>query len=182
VRTNPFLLADQDVEKWKLLLPQGFSFEVEGEDSDRWRLHHRYGDITIRWLCHLPVRTYGKAFCVLRNRLHLQAKANVALVCTRLETQVHLRRTLWPASEPFQAWATGLLARMEETLDYEYYLTQARQRIPRNLEKKIGWVPEGTNLVEMIQGLDARLDDLEMTGAVAAIDQPEEEPREDLVA
>jgi hypothetical protein len=95
---------------------------------------------------------------------------------------VHLRRTLLPASEPFQAWATGLLARLEETLDYEYYLVEGRRRIPRNLEKKIGWVPEGTNLVEMIQGLDARLDDLEMAGAVAALDQPEDEPGEDLVA
>lgn len=182
-RTNPFLQADQNPNKWRLRLPEGLTFQVEGEHADQWRLHHRrYGDITIRWLYHLPVREHGGSFHVLRDRLHLKPDANVKLVCSRIEAQVHLRRTLLPASEPFQAWATGLLARLEETLDYEYYLVEGRRRIPRNLEKKIGWVPEGTNLVEMIQGLDARLDDLEMAGAVAALDQPEEEPGEDLVA
>jgi hypothetical protein len=183
VRTNPFLQADQNVEQWRLRLPEGLSFHVAGEHHDRWRLHHRrYGDITIRWLYPLPVREGGGAFHVLRDRLHLQPKADVKFVCTRLEAQVHLRRTLLPASEPFQTWATGLLARLEETLDYDYYLAEARRHIPRNLERKIGWVPKGTTLVEMLQQLDARLDDLEMAGAVAALERSEEEPDEDFVA
>ncbi len=182
VRANPFLRADQDPDTWRLRLPQGLTFEVAGEHDDVWRLRHRrYGDIIIHWLYHLPIREGGGAHRLLIDRLHLRQTRHIKLVCTRLEAQVHLRRTLLPASETFQSWATGLLARLEETLDYDYYLARGRRRIPRNLEKKIGWVPQGTTLVEMIQRLDARLDELEMAGAVAALDQPEEEPDESLV-
>jgi hypothetical protein len=54
-----------------------------------------------------------------------------------------------------------LLARLEEALDFRYYVDTRPDRIVRDLEWKIGWVPEGSSIVEMLQAIEGRLESLE---------------------
>jgi hypothetical protein len=90
-----------------------------------------------------------------------------------MEAVARLTWTLLPGSEPFHRWAAGLLARLEEALDFAYYIATRPDRVIRDLEWKIGWVPEGTSIVEMLQGLEGRLDELEIAAAVTALEGDE---------
>jgi hypothetical protein len=67
---------------------------------------------------------------------------------------------------------------LEEALDFAYYVATRPDRVIRDLEWKIGWVPEGSSIVEMLQGLEGRLEELEMSAAVAALEARVEEGRE----
>jgi hypothetical protein len=174
LRDNPFLRADQDPDAWRLLLPEGVRFQIVGTT---WVLRHRrYGRVTLRWFSDLSVAgPHSQPYETLMTRSRLAKGAKVYAVGNRIEASARIRGALLPASEPFHTWAAGLLARLEEALDLGYYLAQRPARVIRDLEWKIGWVPEGTSLVEMLQGIEARLEALEMNAALEMLDAPEEE-------
>ena len=174
VGDNPFLRADQRAEEWRLLLPEGITFRADGLS---WTLRHRcYGQVTVRWFPELlaagPER---RPYRALTTRMRLSPSSELYVVGVRVEARVTLRRALLPSSEPFHGWATGLLARLEEALDFEYYLATKPDRVIRDLEWKLGWVPEGTSLVEMLQVIQGRLEGLEAGLAGAAVEEPEDE-------
>jgi len=180
LRDNPFLRADQKPDEWRLLLPEHVTFHAT---ESGWVLRHRrYGQVIVRWFPQLPVAgRNSQPYQALTARMRLSERSQLYVVGSRLEAIASLRRTLLPASEAFHEWATGLLARLEEALDFGYYLTTRPARIARDLEWKIGWVPEGTSIVDMLQTIEARLEALEMGVAVAALDEPEEASGEDFV-
>ena len=171
---NPFLRADQRPDEWRLLLPEDVAFHAT---ESHWVLRHRhYGQVTVRWFPQLAVAgRHSRPYQALTTRMRLSDSSQLYVVGARMEATAYLRRTLLPASEPFQEWATGLLARLEEALDFEYYIATRPARVIRDLEWKIGWVSEGTSIVEMLQAIEGRLEALEMGVAVAALEEPEEE-------
>jgi hypothetical protein len=177
---NPFLRADQSADEWRLLLPEGVTFEATDR---RWELRHRrYGDVTIRWHPELAAAgRHSQPYQALMHRMTLDEGSQLYVIGTRIEALVHLRWTLLPASEPFHRWATGLLARLEEALDFRYFIDTLPGRIVRNLDWKIGWVPEGSSIVEMLQTIEGRLDDLEMEAAIVTLEEEEKESRDDFV-
>lgn len=174
LRDNAFLRADQRPEEWRLLLPERVVFQAT---HSRWVLRHRrYGQVTVRWFPELAVAgRHSRPYQALTTRMRLGDSSQLYVVGVRLEATAYLRWTLLPASEPFQQWATGLLARLEEALDFEYYVATRPDRVVRDLEWKLGWVPEGTSLVEMLQAIEGRLEALEMGVAVAALEGQEQE-------
>ncbi len=180
LRDNPFLRADQRADEWRLLLPENVTFEA---DKAHWVLRHRhYGRVIIRWHPKLAVAgRHSQPYRALTTYMQLGEDSRLYVIGTRIEAIVHLRWTLLPASEPFHRWATGLLARLEEALDFRYYIDTRPDRIVRELEWKIGWVPKGSSIVEMLQTIEGRLDDLEMGSAVARMEQLEEGTEEDFV-
>lgn len=169
LRHNPFLRADQRPDEWRLLLPEKVTFRAT---ESRWVLRHlRFGQVIIRWFPHLAVAARrSQPYQALTTRMHLSQDSQLYVVGTRIEAIAHLHWTLLPASEPFHRWATGLLARLEEALDFEYYIATRPDRIIRDLEWKIGWMPEGRCVVEMLQTIEGRLEDLEMETAAAALE------------
>lgn len=174
VGDNPFLRADQRAEEWRLLLPEDVTFRA---DRLSWTLRHRcYGQVTVRWFPELlaagPER---RPYRALTTRMRLSPSSELYVVGGRVEARVTLRRALLPSSEPFHGWATGLLARLEEALDFEYYLATKPDRVIRDLEWKLGWVPEGTSLVEMLQVIQGRLEELEVSLADSGLERPEDE-------
>lgn len=179
VTKNSFLRADQQ-PNWRLLLPQDVTFEAT---NHRWVLRHRhYGEVSIRWHPRFPVAgTHSQPYRACAERLRLHGDSELHVIGTRLEAVARLRYALWPAGEPFQEWATGLLARLEEFLDYDYYLAALPHQIIRELEWKVGWVPTGSSLVEMLQVLTTRLEELELSIAGQCLPNVEEEPIEDFV-
>lgn len=170
LRDNPFLRADQQPDEWRLLLPEHVTFHAT---ELCWVLRHRrYGQVTVRWFPELPVAgRHSQPYQALTTRMRLSERSQLTVVGSRVEAIAHLRRTLLPASEPFHEWATGLLARLEEALDFQYYIASRPARVIRDLEWKIGWVPEGTSIVEMLQAIEARLEALEVGVAVAALEK-----------
>ncbi|MDY7079929.1 MAG: hypothetical protein SXV54_23850 [Chloroflexota bacterium] len=181
LRDNSFLRSDQRPDEWRLLLPEHVTFHAT---ASHWTLRHRrYGHVTVRWFPQLPVAGHhSQPYQALTTRMRLSDETRLYVVGSRIETVAHLRHTLLPASEPFHEWATGLLARLEEALDFGYYIATRPSRITRDLEWKIGWLPEGSSIVDMLQTIEARLEALEMGVAVAALEEDrDEEPgaRED---
>jgi hypothetical protein len=174
LRDNPFLRADQSPDEWRLILPQGVTFEAT---SNRWELRHRrYGRVVTEWLPYVVAAgRRRRPYQALTTRMQLEQDAQLYAVGSRVEATAHLRWTLLLSSEPFHRWATGLLARLEEALDFQYYIATRPDRVVRDLEWKVGWVPQGSSLVDMLQGIDGRLEALETDLAAAALDQGEEE-------
>ena len=174
LRDNPFLRADQRPDEWRLFLPEHITFHAT---ESHWVLRHRrYGQVTVRWFPQLAVAGHhSQAYQTLTTRMRLDDNSQLHAVGSRIEAIASLRRTLLPASEPFHEWATGLLARLEEALDFGYYLATRPARVVRDLEWKIGWVPEGTSIVEMLQAIEGRLEALEMGAAIAALEEEGDE-------
>lgn len=175
LRHNPFLRADQRAEEWTLLLPKDVELELLPEEGPfpRWRLRHRrYGYMELRWHPHLSVSDErSQAYRILTQRLRLSSRSQLYVIGTRLEAAAYFRWAFWSASDPFHDWATGLLARLEEALDWEYFLATRADRLVADLDWKVGWVPEGTSLVEMLQSIEGRLEELEKWAAQEEIDQ-----------
>jgi hypothetical protein len=174
LRDNPFLHADQRPDEWRLLLPEHVTFDAA---ESGWVLRHRrYGQVTVRWFPQLAVAgRHSQPYQAITARMRLSEGSQLYVVGTRMEAIAYLSWTLLPASEPFHEWATGLLARLEEALDFEYYVATRPARIVRDLEWKVGWVPDGSSLVDMLQAIEGRLETLEMGAALAALEGPEEE-------
>jgi len=177
LRDNIFLRADQRPDEWRLLLPEDVTFHAT---ESRWVLRHRrYGQVSVRWFPRLIVAgQHSQPYQALTARMRLDDHSQLYVVGSRMEAIAHLRWTLLPASEPFHEWATGLLARLEEALDFQYYIATQPARIARDLEWKIGWVPEGSSIVEMLQAIEGRLEALEMDAAVAVLEEEGEEGEE----
>jgi hypothetical protein len=175
LRDNPFLRADQRAEEWTLLLPQDVQLELLPEKGlfPRWRLCHRhYGYVELRWHPRLSIfDEESQAYRILTQRLRLSSRSQLYVVGTRLEAVACFRWTFWPASDSFHDWATGLLARLEEALDWDYFLATRADRLVADLDWKVGWVPEGTSLVEMLQSIEGRLEELEGWAAKEEIDR-----------
>lgn len=171
---NPFLRADQDPGKWRLLLPEGMSFHAT---PLHWELRHRlYGRIVIEWIPHLiGAGVYSQPYKALTMHMSLGEDAELYVVGSRVEATVHLRWTLLLSSEPFHRWATGFLARLEEALDFQYYIATRPDRIVRDLEWKVGWVPDGNSLTDMLQTVIGRLEALEVELTETGADEEEGE-------
>jgi len=167
---NPFLRADQRPDQWRLLLPERVTFRVT---KTGWELRHRrFGKVVIRWFPDSAVAgRHSQPFRAITTRLRLSKDSQIYVIGTRIQAKVYLRWTFLPSSEPFHHWATGLLARLEEALDFGYYITTRPDRIIRDLEWKLGWVPEGSSIVEMLGTLEGQLEDLRMEKALAALDE-----------
>jgi hypothetical protein len=174
LRDNPFLRADQRPDEWRLLLPEPVAFHAT---SRTWRLRHRrHGEVIVRWLPRLTTAGRNRRpYKALTADMELGKGSELYVIGARIEAVARLRWILLPASEPFHRWATGLLARLEENLDFQYYITTQPDRVIRDLGWKIGWVPEGSSIVEMLQTIEGRLDDLEMDAARAALEEAEDQ-------
>ena len=178
LRDNPFVRADQNAAEWRLLLPENVRFEA-GELE--WTLRHpRYGHVTVRWYPAISTAApHSQPYEAVTAWMQPRDKAELYVVGCRVEANAHLRRVLLAAGEPFQTWVAGFMGRLEEALDLGYYLAQRPARIMRDLEWKIGWVPQGTSLVELLQSIDARLEALEMAAALDALDAADATPTEE---
>ena len=175
LRDNPFLRADQRAEEWTLLLPKDVELELLPEEGPfpRWRLRHRrYGYVELHWHPLLSVSgETSQAYRILTQRLRLSRRSQLYVVGTRLEAVARFRWTFWPASDLFHDWAAGLLARLEEALDWKYFLATRADRLVADLDWKVGWVPTGTSLVEMLQSIEGRLEELERWATQEEIDR-----------
>jgi hypothetical protein len=167
---NPFLRADQRPKEWRLWWPEDVHIELEAEKETknpfpRWRLkHRRYGYVEIRWFPHLSVAGRGsQEWHVLTQRLKLHRRSRVFIVGTRLEARACFLWTFWPGGDAFHDWATGLLAYLEEALDWGYYLNTRTDRLVATQDQRIGWVPAGTSVFDKLQEIEGRLERLEVT-------------------
>lgn len=169
LRDNPFLRADQRPDEWRLLLPEAVSFQAT---KSGWVLRHRrYGYVDVRWFPQLAIAgRRSQPYRALTSYMRLDKDSQLYVVGTRIEAVAQLRWSLLPASEPFHQWAAGLLARLEEALDFTYYTATRPDRVIQDLEWKIGWVPEGTSIVEMLQSIEGRLEELEMQAAITRLE------------
>lgn len=166
---NPFLRADQRPNEWRLLLPAEVTLTLVSEPDNpwpRWILRHRrYGQVEIHWRpCAAVAGRGSQVWRVLTQHLRLGDHSELHILNARLEARAYFRWTLLPRSDPFHRWATGLLARLEEALDWGYFLQTRPARILANLDWKIGWWERDDSLVDALARIERRLDDLEMSG------------------
>jgi len=180
VRENPYLRADQPPD-WRLWWPRDVIWEVVPEPdnpSPRWRFRHtRYGYVELRWQPQLLGGKRGQVWNILTERLSLpeeKKREQVFLVGARLEAMAYLRWAILRDSEPFQNWATGLLAALEEALDWDYFLVNRPARLVADLAWKVGWVQRGSSLADMLQEVLGRLERLEVEQAMKALPIEEE--------
>jgi len=177
---NPFLRADQRPGEWRLLLPQDVTLTLAPEPEGgnpwpRWTLRHRrYGQVDLCWKPRVVVAGRGsQVWHVLTRRLRLGQRSELYILNARLEGRARFRWTLLPRSDSFHRWATSLLARLEEALDWGYFLETRPARILADLDWKIGWWERDDSLVDALARLERRLDDLALTSLETG---PEEAP------
>lgn len=164
---NPFLRADQRPDEWRLLLPQGVTLTLTAEPDNpwpRWTLRHRrYGQVDLRWKSRVAVTgRESQVWHVLTKYLRLHERSELYILNARLEAHARFRWTLLPRSDPFHRWAAGLLARLEEALDWGYFLETRPARILADLDWKVGWWERDDSLADALARLERRLDDLIM--------------------
>ena len=186
LRENPYLRADQP-PTWRLWWPKDVDWEIMPEPDNpfpRWRFRHRwYGDVELRW--HrglLGGKRGGQTWHILTERLSLseeEKQEQVFLIGARMEATAHFRWTILRRSELFHDWATGLLAFLEEALDWDYFLATRPQRLLADLAWKVGWVAKGSSLMDALQEILGRLEHLEVEQAMVAL--PSEEKGKPLV-
>lgn len=183
LRENPYLRADQPAT-WRLWWPGAVAWEVvpePGTPFPRWRFRHRrYGYVELCW--HpglLGGRRGGQAWQILTERLSLseeEKREQVFLLGARMEVTAHFRWAILRRSEPFHDWATGLLAFLEEALDWDYFLAIRPDRLLVDLAWKVGWVAKGSSLMDALQEILGRLEQLEVEQAMAALPPEEGKP------
>lgn len=168
LRDNPFLRADQSAKDWRLLLPQDVTLSLAldpGQVWPRWRLRHpRYGEIDLSWKPQVAVAGRGsQVWRVLTQNLRLSQRSQLYVLNARLQARARFRWTLLPGSDPFHRWATHTLARLEEALDWAYFLETRPARILADLDWKIGWWEQDDSLVDALARIESRLADLELS-------------------
>jgi len=174
VRDNPFLRADQLPDQWRLLLPRDVTLtlatgpdnplrQAQGKAWPRWTLRHpRYGQLDLRWRPQVAVAGRGgQVWRILTQHLRLGQRSELYVLNARLEARAHFRWTLLPRSDPFHQWATSLLARLEEALDWGYFIETRPNRILADLDWKIGWWERDDSLADTLARIERRLEELE---------------------
>ncbi|MBN1138087.1 MAG: hypothetical protein JXM73_15975 [Anaerolineae bacterium] len=169
-RDNPFVRADlgRHAAEWRLLLPHDISLAVTAPPGSAWPgwtlRHRRYGQVDLVWREQVAVAGPGhQVWQVLTQHLRLGERSELVILNARLEVQASFRRTLRPASDDFHRWAASLLARLEEALDWQYYMDKRPARILANLDRRLGWWPEDDSLVDAVARLERRLDELALS-------------------
>ena len=116
----------KDVELWNLLLPQGAEL-ARWQYDDRRRIVLHFpgrGQITIGyytrpWISGIrsqPARVLSDG------QDKGLTSANFYVFGTRIEVQASFENLLRHRNEVFSEWATGLMASLEEALDWRFYL------------------------------------------------------------
>lgn len=164
--TNRFLQAEKRRSpKWKLLLPRDVQVEiVQDEQKWEWSIRHsRHGSLAI--YCHptlwvakqnsLPGRVLGEG-------LKGVSEGDLFVLVTRLEATVSFRLTFLSRTNSFHEWATGLLAHLEEALDWGYFLVSRPDRMIVDLPWKIGDLPRpGDSVWGKLCEVEERLETIE---------------------
>jgi hypothetical protein len=184
LQENPYLLADQP-PTWRLWWPEEVSWDIVPEPGNlfpRWELKHRwYGHVEIRW--HpglLGGRRGGQVWQILTERLPIseeEKREQIFLVGARMEATAHFRWAIWPGSEPFHEWATGLLAFLEEALDWDYFLAAQPGRLLADLAWKVGWMEKGTSLIDVLGEILERLERIEQAMAMLPSEEESNAPQ-----
>jgi hypothetical protein len=167
LRDNPFLRAEQHADEWRLLLPEDVTFDLTttpGAPWPRWTFRHRrYGEIVLQWKPHVVVAERdSQVWHILTQHLRPGERSELYILNARLEAHARFRWTLLPRSDPFHRWATSLLAHLEETLDWGYFLETRSARILADLEWKMGWWERDDSLVDALARIEGRLEEIEM--------------------
>jgi hypothetical protein len=166
-----------------LLLPADVTFTLTSAPENpwpRWVLRHRrYGQIDLRWKPGVAVAGRGtQTRHILTQHLRLSERSELYILNARLEARAHFRWTLLSRSDLFHQWASNLLARLEEALDWRYFLETRPARLLADLDWKVGWWERGDSLVDALARIERRLEELEIElggGRLGAADWGAEE-------
>lgn len=116
----------QEAPDWKLLLPVDVEFIIRpgnGDVDHEWCLHHPdYGDVILRTLRrYWPANTDEHIGRVLGERVPQGQRRSLWVLVSRVEAWILLPKVYRRNVDLFHDWATGLLAFLEETLDWAYF-------------------------------------------------------------
>lgn len=158
---NPFVLGERDKSPdWQLTLPAEVTlFHERGDDGRRWRLGHaKCGEAVIQFIERERVAHSPKSMPVAILGEGETQKDALWVVGTRFTATAAFRRVLFAETDPFQQWATQLLAFIEEGLDWNFFLEQRPAQITRDLAWKIGDLPSTSDsLWARLKQIDERL-------------------------
>lgn len=170
LRDNRFVISQRrQTPGWQLWLPADVELRHEpGRAGRRWVLGHRdCGEVFIRFIDRERVARSPAAMPVIILGEGVADRGGLWVVGTRFTATAAFRRTLFAGTDPFQQWATQLLAFIEEALDWNYFLEQRPPQIIRDLPWKIGDLPRDGSLWEKLEQIDARLARIEARGEEA---------------
>jgi hypothetical protein len=153
--------------QWKLLLPQGLHLQIEIRERESiWILRHPWhGEIRLR--CRREYRTAApdhKIARILGINLPPKQRETLRVLISQVEAKASSRWVFLPFGDAFHEWATGLLAFLEEELDWVYFEQSLPDRMIMDLLWMIGDLPEGASLWQKVESIEAQL-----TGLVAAV-------------
>jgi hypothetical protein len=154
----------REAPEWKLLLPTGVKLEVKDVGGERiWSLlHRRYGRIVVRCLRHYWAADYDqKIGRALGEGLQPSQRRWFWVLGSRAEARASFRLAFLPRADSFHEWATGLLAYLEEELDWGYFERSRPDRMVVDLPWKIGDLPDNASVWGKLMDIETRLMQLE---------------------
>ena len=167
LKSNRFLQARLEVDKgWKLRFPAQVVFTAWDEE-DGTRVFSlrcpRRGGVRIsclptRWMAtrdSLPGKVLGEGANIPR-------KDWFYVLGSRIEVQAEYRNAVLSRSDNYQQWAADMLARLEEALDFGFFLATRHERMIPAINWKMGDIPnEDDSIWKSVQTIEQRLDRIE---------------------
>jgi hypothetical protein len=161
LRDNVFVQAVARAHpQWGMSLPAGVLLKVEENDEGiTWTLHHRWqGAVVLRCFREYRTSPYRhKVGRILGAGLSPNQQEQLRVLTSRIEATASSRWILIPAVDAFHEWATGLIAFLEEELDWGYFEHGLTDRIVTDLMWMIGDLPEGVSIWDKLTSIETRL-------------------------
>jgi hypothetical protein len=158
---NVFLNVVRDCgSDWIMLLPAGVRFTAaEDAEGTVWSLHRaRFGEINLR--CHREQRIAGPNYHIARilgASVPTNKKDKLRVISSHIEVRLTSRWTFLPFGDAFHEWAAGLLAFLEEELDWDYFEQSLPDRLITNVLWKLADAPEGASYWQKLEAIEERL-------------------------
>lgn len=183
LQANRFLGAmNAGSANWNLQFPEAVQLSLSDSGAKRcWRFHHKtYGEIQIccdmhPWIANRPS---SQPISVLGDGVRVGKNELIYVTGSRIEAVARFNLTFLPGSDSFMEWAIGLLAYLENSLDWQYYLNSRSDRIGADLAWKIGDLPREGSIWKKLVEIEARLAGLEGQAGASPTAPPEGPPKE----
>lgn len=145
LRDNPFLKRTLEGRpNWKLLVPEGVQWYASqgGSGSTISLVKPRWGRVTIERVPEIWVsKRSQQPGRVLSEGLPPDDKSDFYVLGSRIAVRADFEWAFLPSRDAFHLWATGLLAQLEEALDWGFFLRSRADRIIWDIPWKIGDLP-----------------------------------------
>jgi hypothetical protein len=142
---------------WNIQIPQNVDLSIQKiPEGLIWKFNHPlFGCVWIKRFGGTAISKYGRSYGnVLGEGLQDQDRQDLFCFHNRLELSATFTMAFLPSVEPFQTWATNLLAFFEEALDWDFFMSTRSDRLIADFPWKLGDLPSGSSIWKKLEDIE----------------------------